>query len=135
MGTHSKWKKGNLHFYNGGVGDDSVGESTAASTTIANYGITRLKSSAAVTWKVLPPQLGSHKKLIVSDSTWASTIIFNAATVNNSTDNKIVVTLTTKTKALGVGFDLHGATTALWYMNTSLSDINSTQVTVTMTSS
>jgi hypothetical protein len=85
--------------------------------------------------KFAAPRLGSRKTMIVADTTFAITMIANAATINNSTDNKIVVTPTTKTKALGFGFDLYGASTSQWYMRTGLSDINSTQVTVTFTSS
>jgi len=135
MRTKSKWVNRVLTFYNGPVNDESVGESTAASTSVSNYGVTRCKATANTVWKFAAPRLGSRKTLIVADTTFAMTLIANAATINNSTDNKIVVTPTTKTKALGFGFELYGASTAQWYMRTGLSDINSTQVTLAFTSS
>jgi hypothetical protein len=135
MRTKSKWVNRVLTFYNGPVNDESVGQSTAASTTISNYGVTRCMATQNAIFKFAAPRLGSRKTLIVADTTWAITMIANAATINNSTDNKIVVTPTTKTKALGFGFDLYGASTAQWYMRTGLSDINSTQVTLAFTSS
>jgi hypothetical protein len=135
MRTKSKWVNRVLTFYNGPVNDESVNQTTGASTTITNYGVTRCMATANAVVKFAAPRLGSRKTMIVADTTFAITMIANAATINNSTDNKIVVTPTTKTKALGFGFDLYGASTSQWYMRTGLSDINSTQVTVTFTSS
>ena len=135
MRTKSKWVNRVLTFYNGPVNDESVNQTTGASTTITNYGVTRCMATANAVVKFAAPRLGSRKTMIVADTTFAITMIANAATINNSTDNKIVVTPTTKTKALGFGFDLYGASTSQWYMRTGLSDINSTQVTLAFTSS
>ena len=135
MRTKSKWVNRVLTFYNGPVNDESVDQTTGASTSVTNYGVTRCMATANVTVKFAAPRLGSRKTLIVADTTFAISLNSNAATINNSTDSIITVTPTTKSKALGFGFDLYGASTSQWYMNTSLSDINSTQVTVTMTSS
>jgi len=135
MRTKSKWVNRVLTYYNGPINDESVGKSSAASTAISNFGVTRCFASANATFKFAAPRLGSRKTIIIADTTFVMTVIANAATINNSTDNKIVVSPTTKTKALGFGFELYGASTAQWYMRTGLSDINSTQVTLAFTSS
>jgi len=135
MRTKAKWVNRVLTYYNGPVNDESVGKSTAASTAISNYGVTHIKQASNAVFKFAAPRLGSRKTIIVADTTFVMTIIANAATINNSTDNKIVVSPTTKTKALGFGFELYGASTSQWYMRTGLADINSSQVTVTFTSS
>jgi hypothetical protein len=135
MGVKAKYKNGRLKYYNGAVDDETVNETTGASTAISNYGVTRMMSSIAATWKFAAPVLGARKTLVVADTTWVTTIIANAATINNSTDNKIVVTLTTMAKALGLGFELYGASTAQWYMVSGISDIAGSDVTVVISSS
>ena len=135
MGVKAKYKNGRLKYYNGAVDDETVNQTTGASTTISNYGVTRCMATANATMKFAAPVLGARKTLIVADTTFAMTIIANAATINNSTDNKIVVTPTTLTKALGVGFELYGASTAQWYMVNGVSDIAGADVTVVFSSS
>jgi hypothetical protein len=135
MGVGSRYKNGRLQFHSGAIDDESVGSSTAASTAHTNYGVTRITSSQNAVFKFDTPVLGARKTIIVSDSTWANTLLFTGASINNATFNKITVTLSSVLSELGYGIDLYGASTVLWYMRQGNVDINSSQVTVTFAAS
>ena len=134
-GVKSKYTEGRLKFSNGAVDDENVGESTAASTAISNYGVTRIMGGAASgVWLVAEPVLGAKKTILVSNSTRVHKIRTVNATINNSTDDVISVALSSKTATRGIGFDLYGASTVLWYLASGLSHTSSTQMVVSLTS-
>jgi hypothetical protein len=135
MRTKSKWINRVLTFYNGPINDETVNKSTAASTAIANYGVTQLKNGTSEgTWMLEAPVLGVQKVITVSNTTKIFHIKTLSATINNSTDDVLTVTPSTKMKELGVGFKFYGASTAQWYMVNDVGNINSSQVTITLTS-
>jgi hypothetical protein len=135
MRTKSKWINRVLTFYNGPINDETVNKSTAASTAVANYGVTQLKNATSEgVWVLEAPVLGVKKTILVSNTTKIFHIKTNAATINNSTDDVLTVTPSTVMKELGVGFNFYGASTALWYLVNDIADINSSQVTITLTS-
>ena len=135
MGVKSRYSKGRLQFRQGAVDDESIWSRTAASTVNTNYGVTRVSATQNATFKFDTPVLGARKTVIVADTTFVMTLLWTGATINNSTDNKIVVSPTTKTKALGYGIDLYGASTVLWYMRQGNIDVNSSQMGVAFSSS
>ena len=118
MSVKSKYKKGRLKFYSGAVDDESVGQSTAASTGIANYGVTRLKNGTSEgTWVIDAPVLGARKTIIVSDTTKIFHIKTTPASINTTGYDVLTITpaATTQYPQLGVSVDLYGASTVLWY--------------------
>lgn len=117
MSVKSKYKNGRLKFYSGAVDDESVATSTAASTSIANYGVTRLKNGTSEgTWVIDAPVLGAHKTIIVADTTKIFHIKTTPASVNTTGYDVINITnvATTQYPQIGVSVDLYGASTILW---------------------
>jgi hypothetical protein len=130
-----EWKRRVLTISSGPFLDENVGESTAASTGIVNYGVTRLRNTTSEgVWVLNAPVLGSKKTIIVSNTTKIFHIKTSGATINNSTDDVLTITPSTIMKELGIGVNLYGASTAQWYMVNDVGNINSSQVTVTLTS-
>ena len=135
MRTKTKWLRRVLTFYNGPINDESVNDSTAATTSLANYGVTQLRNATSEgTWVLNAPVLGVQKVITVSHTTKIFHIRTDAATINNSTDDVLTITPSTKMKELGCSVKLYGASTALWYLSNDVADINSSQLTVTLTS-
>jgi len=133
MGTKSHWKQNGLYFKSGAVGDESVADTTAASTAVDNYGVTLLRSTANATYALNAPLLGSRKTVIFGDSTYVQKLKFTGASVNeDGTHDVLAVTLDTNQSPVGFAVDLYGASTAKWYMATA--DFGSSQVALTLTS-
>ena len=135
MGVKSKYKVGRLKYYSGAVDDESVGQSTAPSTAVSNYGMTRIKyGSSEGTWLLEAPILGAHKQITVANTTCKVHIRTIAATINNSTDDVLTVQPQAGTKELGVGFKFFGASTAQWYMLSGISETTGADLIVSLTS-
>lgn len=133
MRTKTKWIRRVLTFYNGPVNDESVAESTAASTGISNYGVTRFRNATSEgTWTIDAPVLGSEKTIIFSDTTKIFHIKTSPAMINAATMDVLTVTPSTVTKELGCGFKLYGASTVLWYLVSDNVNIDSSQLTVSL---
>jgi hypothetical protein len=135
MGVKAKYKAGRLKYYSGAVDDESVSQSTAPSTAISNYGITRIKyGTSEGVWLLEAPVLGAQKKIVVADTTCKVYIRTIAATINNSTDDVLTIQPQAGAQELGVGFNFYGASTNQWYMVSGISDITGADVTITLTS-
>ena len=133
MRTKTKWIRRVLTFYNGPINDESVGESTAASTAISNYGVTRLRNTTSEgVWNIEAPVLGSEKVIIAADTTKIFHIKTTPAMINAATMDVLTITPSTKTKELGCGFKLYGASTVLWYLVSDNVNLDSSQLTVTL---
>ena len=135
MGTKSHWKQNGLYFKSGAVGDESVSATTAASTGVANYGVSLFNTKAAATYTLNAPLLGSRKTVIVADTTFTQKIKTGGATINESSAADVIsVALTTATKISGFAVELYGASTSMWYMAGSAVDLATSQIAVTVTS-
>ena len=118
MSVKAKYKKGRLKYYSGAVDDESVAASTAPSTGIANYGVTRIKyGSSEGTWVVDAPVLGAHKVIIVSDTTCKVHIKTSPASMNTTGYDVLTIqpVATTEYPQIGVSVHLYGASTILWF--------------------
>jgi hypothetical protein len=133
MGVKAKYKVGRLKYYSGAVDDESVGQSTAPSTAIPNYGMTRIKhDSTSGVWLLEAPVLGAQKKIIVANTTSMIYIRTVAATINNSADAVLSIQPQAGTKELGVGFNFYGASTNQWYMVSGISEISGADIIVSL---
>ena len=135
MGVKSKYTKGRLKFHSGAVDNEVVNISSAATTAITNYGVTVIKQGSNAVFKFDPPCLGARKTIIITDTTFQMTLIAAQATINNSTDNKIVVTPTTGEEPIGHSFDFYGKSTSLWYMHANIPHITTDLAAVVFSSS
>ena len=135
MGVKSKYTKGRLKFHSGAVDNEVVNISSAATTAITNYGVTLIKQASNAIFKFDPPVLGAKKTIIIADTTFQMTLIAASATINNSTDNKIVVTPTTGEREMGHSFDFYGMSTVLWYMHANIPHATTVLAGVAFTSS
>jgi hypothetical protein len=95
--------------------NENISKTTAASTAIANHGITILKGSGAMVCTLnQPSRVGLTKRVIVL--TTYVTKLKCPPTVNGSTATKVfAVTNSTKFDHLGTTIDLHSLSTSAWY--------------------
>ena len=135
MGVKSKYTKGRLKFHSGAVDNEVVNQTSVASTAITNYGVTRCHASANATFKFDPPALGAKKTIVIADTTFVMTVIAAQANVNNSTDNTIACTMTTRHSVIGRSFDYYGASTSQWYMASNIPFLSTLNSGVAFTSS
>jgi hypothetical protein len=134
MGVKSKYTVGRLKYYSGAVDDESVTQSTAASTAISNYGVTRLMGGAAsIIWNIDAPVLGAKKTIVIANSTRIHIVKTAPATINNSSCNYLSVALSSKAEARGVAFDLYGASTILWYLASGVNQSSNTGLKISLT--
>jgi hypothetical protein len=134
MGVKSKYTKGRLKFHSGAVDNEVVNKTSAASTAITNYGVTRCHASANATFKFDPPVLGAHKTIIIADTTWVMTIVAAAATINTAAVDTITVTpTTTVNETIGRSFDFYGASTSVWYMASNIPYVSTANSGITLT--
>ena len=128
MSVKAKYIKGRLKFRSGAVDDESVAASTAPSTGIANYGVTRIKTATSEgTWVIDAPVLGARKKIIISDTTCMVHIKTSPAYMNTTGYDVLTITnaATTMIPEIGASVDLFGASTVLWYMSLSAISLTS----------
>lgn len=97
------------------IHDFNIAASTAGSTAIKNHGVTVINTTHVRL--IETPTSGCEKTLIFHGTTKAMVVRTIGATINNSTDDVLQVTLTSATgKHKGFTAKLYGLSTAKWYM-------------------
>lgn len=114
------------------IRDKNVSVSTGGN--ISNHGFTVVNTT--VVSVVAAPVLGCRKEILFQGTTKQMAIRTAGATINNSIDDVVLVTLTSATGAQrGYGITLHGASSSLWYMNAGAAGRSTqSQATVSLTS-
>lgn len=95
--------------------NENVTRTTAASTGIANYGVTILAATQAATFNMDAPDRKGISKRIISLSSFVFKIRTNPAGVNRSTYRQVQVTNSSKYKWKGTAIDMVSYSTVLWY--------------------
>lgn len=95
--------------------NENISKTTAASTGVANHGVTVLQSSAAITVNMNQPNRVGISKRIVALTTWVYKVRTNPAFINNSTCNQLQISNSSKFKWKGTTIDLVSYSTVKWY--------------------